>query len=118
VAGFRLFTDNHVRRQVIKALKTRGWDVVRAVDMLGESNDDEALLAWATQEGRVFVTSDDGIHAIAHEWLRQGRSFRMVYQWAEHHRTMSDGDVVRALERMAARPDAFSYPIEYIKPER
>lgn len=42
----------------------------------------------------------------------------MVYQWAEHRRRMSDGDLVRALERLAARPDAFAYPIEYIKPER
>jgi hypothetical protein len=31
---------------------------------------------------------------------------------------MSDGDIVRALEVIAARPDAFAYPIEYVKPER
>jgi hypothetical protein len=118
VAGFPLFTDNHVRQQVIKALRARGWDLVRAVDVFGERNDDADLLAWAAHEGRVFLTSDDAIHVIAHDWLRGGRSFRMVYQWAEHRRWMSDGDLVRALERLAARPDAFAYPIEYIKPER
>lgn len=31
---------------------------------------------------------------------------------------MSDGDIVRALEKLARRPNAFAYPIEYIKPER
>lgn len=92
--------------------------MVRAVDVLGEGNDDEELLAWAAAKGRVFVTSDDGIHATAHKWLRGGRPFRMIYWWAEHRRRMSDGDMVQALERLAARPDAFTYSIEYVKPAR
>jgi hypothetical protein len=116
VAGLPLLTDNHVRQPIIKALRTRGWDVVRAVDILGEENDDEALLAWAAANGRVFVTSDDGIHATAHKWLREGRAFRMIYWWAEHRRRMSDGEVVQALERLVARAGAFTYAIEYIKP--
>lgn len=49
MAGFPLFTDNHVRQQMIKALRTRGWDVVRAVDVFGERNDDADLLAWAAK---------------------------------------------------------------------
>ena len=63
---------------------------MRAVDILGEENDDEELLAWAAANGRAFVTSDDGIHAAAHKWLREGRAFRMIYWWAEHRRRMSD----------------------------
>ena len=118
MAGLPLLTDNHVRQPIIKALRARSWDVVRAVDILGEENDDEELLAWAAANGRVFVTSDDGIHAAAHKWLREGRAFRMIYWWAEHRRRMSDGEVVQALERLVARADAFAYAIEYIKPER
>jgi hypothetical protein len=118
VAGFPPLTDNHVRQPIIKALRDRGWDVVRAVDVLGEENDGEELLAWAVARGRVFVTSDDGVHATAHKWLREGRAFRMIYWWAEHRRRMSDGEVVQALERLASRDDAFTYAIEYIKPER
>jgi hypothetical protein len=86
------------------------------VDVFGEKNIDEELLAWAAAHGRVFVTSDDGIHATAHKWLREGRAFRMIYWWAEHRRRMSDGEVVRSLEALAARDDAFAYAIEYIKP--
>jgi hypothetical protein len=29
---------------------------------------------------------------------------------------MSDGDFVRAFGDLAVKPDAFAYPIEYIKP--
>ena len=118
MAGLPLLVDNHVRGQTIKALRSRGWDIVRAVDVFGEGNDDEQLLEYAAREGRVFVTSDDGIHAHAHQWLREGRSFRMVYMWAEHRRRMSDGEVTDALERLAADLNAFAYPIEYIKPAR
>jgi hypothetical protein len=42
----------------------------------------------------------------------------MIYWWAEHRRRMSDGEVVQALERLASRHDAFTYAIEYIRPER
>ena len=107
MAGLPLLTDNHVRQPIIKALRARGWDVVRAVDILGEENDDEELLAWAAANGRVFVTSDDGIHAAAHKWLREGRAFRMIYWWAEHRRSsMGGGWVVEAevLTRMGDVP--------------
>jgi len=42
----------------------------------------------------------------------------MVYWWAEHRREMSDGDIARAIEELASKPNAFAYPIEYIKPKR
>jgi PIN domain-containing protein len=64
VAETVFFTDNHVRGPVIKAL--RKWaGVVRAIDVFGEENDDEDLLAHAAKEGMVFLTSDEGIHTIA-----------------------------------------------------
>lgn len=110
--------DNHVRQPIIEGLQRIGRDVVRAVDTLGERNDDEALLAYATQGRRIFVTNDEGIHEIAHRWLRESRSFRMIYWRMEHHREMSDGDIVRAIEEIVAKPDAFAYPIEYVKPVR
>jgi len=80
VAGLPLLTDNHIRQPIVKALLARGWDVLRAVDVLGEGN--------------------------------------MMYWWAEHQREMSDGDIAEAIEELAAKPNAFGYPIEYIKPKR
>lgn len=113
-----LFTDNHVREAIVAALRARGWTVVRSLDVFPEGTDDEVLFEHAAREGLVFVTSDKGIHAIARAWLEAGRPFRMVFWRFVHHSRMSDGDFVSALEELAARPDAFAYPIEYIKPGR
>lgn len=119
MAGLSVFTDNHVRQQIVEALRSRGWDVVRAIDVFPPGTNDDDLIAYSAQQGRVFLTNDDGIHAIAHRWLAEGRAFRMVYWKAKLLWDMSDGDVVRALESIATKPDAFAYSIEYIhKPKR
>jgi hypothetical protein len=55
---------------------------------------------------------------IAMQWLQAGRAFRMVFWKHAHHARTSDGDLLRALEEIAATPNAFAYPIEYIKPRR
>jgi predicted nuclease of predicted toxin-antitoxin system len=117
-ACFAVLADNHVRQSIVEALRRAGWDVVRSVDLLGERNEDEELLAWAAANDRVFATCDKRIHRIADRWLTEGRRFRMVCWWLERYRDMTDGDMVEAFEAIAAKPDAFAYPIEYIKPRR
>lgn len=115
--GLPLFTDNHVRGPPIKALRQRGRDVVRAVDLFGQENDDAELFAYAAKEGRVFLTCDEGIQAIGHDWLRQGRTdFRMIYCAMEHQQEMTIGGLLEAIENILRKPDA--YPIEYVKPPR
>jgi hypothetical protein len=39
------------------------------VGLFGERNDDEGILRYAAAQGRAFLTSDQGIHEIAHRWL-------------------------------------------------
>ncbi len=112
-----LFTDNHVRQPIVTALRARGWTVARSIDVFPEGTKDDVLFEHAAREGLAFVTSDEGIHAIAHAWLNRGRSFRMVFWSFAHHARMSDGDFVRALEDLAGRDDAFRYSIEYITPK-
>jgi hypothetical protein len=117
VAGrFPLFTDNHVRQPIVDGLVRLGWRVVRSVDAFQEAVDDAILFEHAAKEDFVFVTSDKGIHAIAMEWLKAGRAFRMVFWRFRHHERMSDGDFIEAFEELAAKPGAFAYSIEYIKP--
>ena len=59
MAGFPPFTDNNVRQQIVQGLRTRGWDVVRAIDLFAEGTFDDVLFAYAAKHGRVFVSSDE-----------------------------------------------------------
>ena len=56
---FLLLTDNYVRQQLVEALTSRGWDVVRAIDVFPERTSDEILFAHAAATGRVFVSTDE-----------------------------------------------------------
>ena len=115
-AGFPLFTDNHVRQQIVVGLRSRGWDVLRAIDVFVEGTDDEVLFAYAAEHGRVFVSSDELAQQIPKRWLREGRSFRGMVCWPQkHHQRMTDGGFIAALEDLAGDPLAFAYPIRYIK---
>ena len=119
MTGFAFFTDNQIRGALIKALRQQGLDVSRAVDVFGQENDDTELFAHAAKEGRIFLTCDEGIQAIAHDWLGRARTeFRMIYCTMEHQQEMTVGALLDAIEDILRRPDAFAYPIEYIKPSR
>ena len=117
VASLPLFTDNHVRQQIVDGLRAPSWDVVRAIDVFAEGTEDETLFAWAAANGRVFVTSDEPAQEIPKRWLRERRPFRGMTCWPQkHHRRMSDGEFIAALERIAADPQGLEYPICYVKP--
>ena len=117
---FRIYTDADINGPVVTALKRRGWDVLRAVDAYPEKTPDVVHFERAAAEGRVFVTNDRRLEAIAHEWLAQGRPFRALICWPRsHYRHMSPGDFVRAFEGLALQEDAFDpYPIHHLRAGR
>ena len=90
----RYFTDEHVARAVAAGLRKRGIDVLTLAeaDLLGA--DDEDLLAFARQEGRVVVTQDqDFLRIAAQEHDHPG----VVY--APQGRSL--GEMVRMLDLLA-----------------
>lgn len=114
---FPLFADENVEGPLIEALRRKGWDVVRAIDVFGERTDDAVLFEWAASQGRVFMTTDDGVEAVAERWLREWRPFRMV-RWKQRRQMIaSTGAFVRAFEALSRKENAFAYPIEYLKHE-
>jgi len=92
VAGrFPLLTDIHVHDALVEALRRKGWDVLRAVDLLPSNADDEVLFAYAAEHGRVLVTNDRPLEAIAIRWMREGRGFHGLVCWPQkHYRVMTD----------------------------
>lgn len=112
---FPLFTDENIEGALVEALSKRGWDIVRAVDVFDPGTADDVLFAYASRQGRVFVTTDDDFDAIGSDWLKGSKTFRMVRWSQRQQKEMTVGDFVAAFEGLARKPDSFGYPIEYLK---
>lgn len=101
---FLLYLDACVRGPVAEGLLHRGWDLVRAVDLHGEAAKDPPLFEHAAALGRVFITNDGPLLALAIEWLEAGRPFRMIF-WPKPD------------DECYAREEPFRYPIHFLKPK-
>jgi hypothetical protein len=120
VAGrFPLYTDTDVDGRVVKALLQAGWDVVRGIEAHPERTLDEIHFAHAARAGRVLVSNDFDMKAIADRWVAEGKSFSGLVWWhRRHYGAMTPGDFVSAFEERAALDDPFAgYPILHIKPK-
>jgi hypothetical protein len=117
VAGrLPVLTDACVNDHFVQALRSRGWDVVRAIDLYPEKTKDEILFERAARDDRVFVTNDRPAEAIAIKWLEQGRRFRGMVAWpVETYEHRSIGELALDFEALAKERDPFAYPIRYLK---
>ncbi len=116
--GFAAFTDNHVQQAVVDGLLAARWDVVRAIDVFPERTADAVLLEHAAKEGRVFVTNDEDLLAIAAAWLEGGRLFPGLVYWHEDdYAAMTTGDVLRAFEALARKVPSPIRSASSLRPE-
>jgi hypothetical protein len=121
VAGrFPLYADADVRGPLIKALRSAGWDIVRAIDELVEGTKDPAHFQRAVDLGRVLVTNDAGQEARAQEWHEAQRSFPGLVVWRQAvYDRMSYGQLVEVFEELARQDAPFAtYPIIRVWPKR
>jgi hypothetical protein len=97
---------------VVKGLKARGWDVVRAIDAFSEGTDDEFHFDEAVRQGRVVVANDEDQHLAALERLALGSPFPGLVYWVQTVYTkMSDGEIIAFFGELAERDGPFgSYP--------
>lgn len=115
---FPLFTDNHVRQQLIDGLVLRGWDVRRAVDVFSEGTLDPILFSYAAEQKRVFVTNDNRVPSTGEQWMREGKPFTGLIVWElEHHRRLSEGWFIQKFEALAQEDNPFFYPIRHFIPD-
>jgi len=120
VAGrFLLLTDEHIPRAFVRALRERSWDVVRVVDepRLGKGTPDEAVFAFAIEEGRVLVSSDIRSSWRPGDLLEAARPFPGMVVWSQKdRRRMSFGDAIAQLEALAREEDPFAGGIRRLAP--
>jgi hypothetical protein len=105
---FPLITDENITGPLIQGLRDKGWDVVRTIDVFGERSVDQPLMIWSVEHGRVLVTTDTDCLAIAHRWLQELRSFRMIFWPQQSYQRVRVGPFLQAFEDLAQREDPFA----------
>jgi len=118
VARFPVYTDADIHGPIVDGLIDRGWDVLRAVDAKPEATYDIVHFELAVSLARVLIANDRHMKGIAESWIDEGRSFPGLIWWPRKtYAIMSNAEIIEAIEDLATRPDAFAYPIEFIKPK-
>lgn len=117
---FSILTDENTARGIADALASHGWDVVRGIRAVEQGTEDEILLNKAVELGRVLLTRDVDLEVLAHRWMREWRPFPGIIFWRQEARQQKStlGEVVQAVEELAAEESPFAYPIVYLKPRK
>jgi predicted nuclease of predicted toxin-antitoxin system len=115
VAGrFPVYADADVHGPLIAALRTRGWDVVRAIELYPQGTADATHFEAAAKQNRVLISNDHDMEVIANRWLAEGRPFRGLILWPQgHYKRMGYAELVARIEAVA---EPFSSPVIHLKP--
>lgn len=70
-----LYMDVHIPRAITRSLRGRGLDVLTSQEDGTTRLDDDALLARASELGRILFSQDQDLLRIAAEWQSLGRAF-------------------------------------------
>jgi hypothetical protein len=112
--GFPLYTDADVHGPLIAALRARGWDIVRAVEMYPQGTADAVHFESAAKQNRVLISNDQGMEVIANRWLAEGHAFRGLILWAqEQYKRMGYRELVARIEALS---EPFPHPVIHLKP--
>lgn len=112
-----VYTDADLHGPIVDGLIDRGWDVIRAVDAKPEGTDDVDHFEHAVRLGRVLMANDKHMKALAERCVAEGRAFPGLIWWPRKtYAIMSNAEILKAIEELMTKPDAFVYPIEFIKP--
>jgi predicted nuclease of predicted toxin-antitoxin system len=71
----RLLLDECIWKDLARRMRERGFDVIHAIEAECQSMDDEELLTFSTEQGRVLLTANNKDFArLAHEWHILGKA--------------------------------------------
>jgi Domain of unknown function (DUF5615) len=115
----KLALDHHYSPLIARRLRERGFDVVAAVEVGWEAEDDEPLLVLCKGQNRCLLTNNVGDFAvIARAWQSEGRShagliFTSNAGWPRTRNTI--GRYIDALaELMTAHPADFADRVHWL----
>ena len=103
MARVRFFTDEDVYAAIAPALRKAGLDALSAPEAHRLGKSDDSQLAFAADEGRVFVTFNVAHFTALHRaWLSQGRHHAGIIVSSQR----PIGDMLRRILHLARTLDA------------
>lgn len=98
--------EDAMRNSLLRALRTRGIDVLSALDAGLVGSDDDEHLEFAAQQGRVLYSFNVGHFCRIHsDWLANRKSHNGIVLGHQQHRP-SIGTQLRGLLRLASHYSA------------
>lgn len=97
------YADENFDLRIVAGLRRHSMDVVTAQERGQRSTDDNILLATASVEGRLFLTSDTDLIAIHASWMANGQNHAGIIFVPQ---TKSVGHAVRHIVAYANRASA------------
>lgn len=91
-----LYMDHNVINQITVGCRSRGLDVLTALEDGLHDRPDEEVLARATELGRMVFTHDTDFIVVTGEWLAAGRPFAGVVYG--HQSAVSIGKAIADLD--------------------
>lgn len=82
------YADHHVVFAIVRALRSRGMDVVTAAGRSQHEATDPELLADALTNQRVKLTNDADFLDLAAKLSRTGEVFAPIFFWAQQQRSV------------------------------
>jgi hypothetical protein len=109
-----LYMDHQVHSAITSGLRTRGVDVITALEDGNATLADDLLLDRATSLGRVLFSEDEDLLAIAQQRQQAGQEFTgLAYA---HQLGITIGEAISDLELIAKAlgPDDMRNRVEYL----
>jgi len=114
----RLALDHHYSPRIADRLRAQDHDVIAAVEVEAEAEDDASLLTRCASDRRALLTNNVADFAvIARGWLAEGRSHHGLIFTSDASRPRSRetiGSYVRALDRLMKDHPAINAMVERV----
>lgn len=70
----RFYTDVHIAKEAVRQLQEKGVDIIHCGDAGLSDADDITHLKYASGEGRVIITCDEGFERYHAQWQAEGKT--------------------------------------------
>ncbi len=97
MTSIKFYMDVHIAKEAVYQLQQKGVDAIHCGDVGNADLDDTDHLEYATQQGRVMVSCDEGFERYHIQWQAQGKTHAGIVWFRMKDQCQSISAVVREI---------------------